>query len=53
MTKRRKTAKRIAEGDRIKAAAQADIEQEINRAKEELRALKECKQRIDRYLAED
>ena len=28
----------VAEGDRIKAAAQADIEQEINRAKEELRA---------------
>ncbi len=28
----------IAEGDRLKAAAQADIEQEINRAKEELRA---------------
>jgi F-type H+-transporting ATPase subunit b len=28
----------VAEGDRLKAAAQADIEQEINRAKEELRA---------------
>ena len=28
----------IAEGDRLKAAAQADIEQEVNRAKEELRA---------------
>jgi len=27
-----------AEGDRLKVAAQADIEQEINRAKEELRA---------------
>lgn len=28
----------IAEGERLKAAAQADIEQEVNRAKEELRA---------------
>lgn len=28
----------IVEGDRLKAAAQADIEQEVNRAKEELRA---------------
>lgn len=28
----------VAEGERLKAAAQADIEQEINRAKEELRA---------------
>lgn len=28
----------VAEGDRLKASAQADIEQEVNRAKEELRA---------------
>ena len=28
----------VAEGERLKAAAQAEIEQEINRAKEELRA---------------
>ena len=28
----------IAEGERLKTAAQADIEQEVNRAKEELRA---------------
>lgn len=28
----------VAEGERLKVAAQAEIEQEVNRAKEELRA---------------